>query len=244
MHETHVKILASCKHDHRGAQRSSWYMGRMNVKLRSYRHPKRAGALVIMALTLAFVVPDGARAAMPTTETAVFAGGCFWGMEAVFEELRGVRDVTSGYSGGAAETAHYDAVSTGRTGHAESVRIRFDPARISYRTLLDVFFTVAHDPTERDRQGPDEGPQYRSVVFFANEAQRREALAEIAALEKKKTFSAQIVTDVTPLHAFYSAEANHQHFAARNPTYPYIVQVDEPKLAALRTRFPQLVANK
>ena len=183
-----------------------------------------------------------APAASPT-ETAVLAGGCFWGMDAVFEHLRGVTNVVSGYAGGNGMTAHYDMVSTGTTGHAESVQITYDPKTISYRRLLAVYFTVAHDPTELDRQGPDEGSQYRSAIFYANDVQRAEALATIRSLTQSKRFTAPIVTQVVPLHGFYAAEAYHQHFAERNPDYPYIVINDAPKVSALREKFPQLVKS-
>ncbi len=173
--------------------------------------------------------------------TAVFAGGCFWGLEDVFAKLRGVSDVTVGYSGGSRETADYEAVSTGRTGHAESVMIAYDPTKISYARLLDVFFSVAHDPTEIDRQGPDDGPQYRSEIFYANAAQQRSAQSAIAALTAHKTYTRPIATRVAPLTAFYVAEAYHQHFAEKNPTYPYIVAIDAPKVAVLESRFPTLV---
>jgi peptide-methionine (S)-S-oxide reductase len=173
--------------------------------------------------------------------TAVLAGGCFWGLEDVFAKLRGVDDVTVGYSGGARETANYETVSSGRTGHAESVMIAYDPTKISYARLLDVFFSVAHDPTEIDRQGPDDGTQYRSEIFYANDAQKREAEAAIAALTARKAFSRPIATRVAPLAAFYVAEAYHQHFAEKNPTYPYIVAVDAPKVAVLEARFPALL---
>jgi peptide-methionine (S)-S-oxide reductase len=217
----------------------------MDVQNHSNHAPRRRfmtalAALAVVTLGLAPV----ASVAAPRSETAVLAGGCFWGMEAVFSSLRGVIDVTSGYSGGSRETAHYDDVSTGTTGHAESVRIRFDPAQISYATLLDVFFKVAHDPTERDRQGPDDGSQYRSAIFYLSDEQRRDARAAIAALTAAKTFSAPIVTEVVAYHAFYPAEAYHQHFAERNPYYPYIVINDAPKVAALRARFPDLVKPK
>ncbi len=172
---------------------------------------------------------------------AVLAGGCFWGMEGVFEQVAGVTNVVSGYSGGSAATAHYELTSSGTTGHAESVEITYDPARVSYAKLLEVFFTVAHDPTTPNRQGPDEGTQYRSVIFYANAGQQREAQAEIASLTSAHAFSAPIVTQVVPLRAFYPAEAYHQHFMARNPYYPYILINDRPKLAALRAKFPALV---
>ncbi len=177
-------------------------------------------------------------------ETAVLAGGCFWGMEAVFERLRGVASVDAGFSGGDALTAHYEIVSTGTTGHAESVRIVYDPDQISYRTLLRVFFTVAHDPTELDRQGPDEGSQYRSEIFTTSPAQAAVAKAEIAELTQAHAFPAPIVTKIEALRHFYPAEAYHQHFYDRNPTYPYIVENDKPKVEALRAQFAALVVDE
>jgi len=174
------------------------------------------------------------------SQTAVLAGGCFWGMETIFEHLKGVRSVTAGYSGGAASTAHYEMVSTGLTGHAEAVKISYDPSVVGYGTLLAVYFSVAHDPTQLDRQAPDDGPQYRSSIFYATDAQRRMALSYLAELRTKKTFAAPVVTTLVPLVAFYPAEADHQHFALRNPSYPYIVEVDEPRVEALRKRFPSL----
>ncbi|HTV74649.1 MAG TPA: peptide-methionine (S)-S-oxide reductase MsrA [Candidatus Acidoferrales bacterium] len=176
-----------------------------------------------------------------TTEHVVFAGGCFWGMEGVFEDLRGVRSAVAGYAGGAQATAHYEMVSTGLTGHAESVDITYDPAQISFHDLLEVFFLVAHDPTELNRQGPDVGSQYRSSIFYTTPEQQAQAQAYIAELEQSKTFSAPIVTKLVPLQAFYPAEAYHQHFMQRNPDDPYIVQEDLPKIEHLRERFPQLV---
>lgn len=171
----------------------------------------------------------------------VLAGGCFWGMEAVFEQLKGVSNVVAGYSGGDASTAHYEMVSTGSTGHAESVEITYDPAKVSFGQLLAVYFLVAHDPTELDRQGPDDGSQYRSEIFYTTDSQRNAAASYIQALTAQKTFGAKIVTFVQPLHAFYPAEEYHQHFVARNPDYPYVVINDLPKLAALRTKFPDMV---
>src|SRR5271165_3181746 len=156
-------------------------------------------------------------------ETIVLAGGCFWGMEAVFEQLKGVKDVVAGFAGGSAATAHYETVSTGTTGHAESVQISYDPSRITLGTILMVYFSVAHDPTELNRQGPDSGTQYRSAIFFANDEQRRIAQAYIKQLTDAKVFSAPIVTQVVSLPGFYAAEAYHQHFVERNPTYPYVV---------------------
>jgi peptide-methionine (S)-S-oxide reductase len=175
---------------------------------------------------------------------AVLAGGCFWGMEGVFEQVDGVTNVVAGYSGGSAATAHYDMTSSGTTGHAESVEITYDPARISYAKLLEVFFTVAHDPTTLDRQGPDAGTQYRSAIFYADDAQKRAAQTEIASLTSAHAFGAPIVTQVVPLRAFYAAEAHHQHYMARNPYDPYILINDRPKLAALRAKFPGLVAKR
>ena len=191
------------------------------------------------------LVPVAASTPAPTQlETAVLAGGCFWGMEGVFESLRGVTNVVSGFSGGSASTAHYEVVSTGTTGHAESVQITFDPARISYQQLLEVYFTVAHDPTELNRQGPDEGTQYRSAIFFANPEQQREAQAFVRKLTEEKVFSAPIVTQIVPLQAFYPAEGYHQHFMREHPNYPYIVYNDAPKLVQLKKQFPQLVAQQ
>jgi peptide-methionine (S)-S-oxide reductase len=173
-------------------------------------------------------------------QTAVFAGGCFWGVDAVFKHVKGVSKVVSGFSGGNASTAHYETVSTGTTGHAESVEVTFDPSQVSYAQLLQVFFSVAHDPTELNRQGPDEGTQYRSAIFYANDEQKREALAYIDQLTKAKVFSAPIVTQVVPLAAFYPAEPYHQNFLEHHPNYPYIVINDLPKLRALKQQFPAL----
>ncbi len=173
-------------------------------------------------------------------QTAVLAGGCFWGVDAVFKHVKGVANVVSGYSGGSASTAQYETVSTGTTGHAESVKITFDPSQVSYSELLRVFFSVATDPTQLNRQGPDEGTQYRSVIFYANEEQKQIALAYIDQLNKVKVFSGPIVTQVVPLKAFYPAEEYHQNFLARNPTYPYIVFNDLPKLRELQKQFPDL----
>jgi peptide-methionine (S)-S-oxide reductase len=172
-------------------------------------------------------------------EVAVLAGGCFWGVEGVFEHVKGVRDVISGYAGGRARDADYAAVSSERTGHAEAVRIRFDPERISYAELLRIYFTVAHDPTELNRQGPDVGPSYRSAIFPQSDAQRETARAEIARLAAARTYRRPIVTKLES-GAFYPAEAYHQDFMRRNPRHPYIVRNDAPKLAALKRAFPSL----
>jgi peptide-methionine (S)-S-oxide reductase len=177
-------------------------------------------------------------------QTAVLAGGCFWGVEAVFEQLNGVSDVVSGYAGGNQVTAHYTVVSSGITSHAESVKITFDPAKVSYGHLLKVFFAVAHDPTELNRQGPDEGRQYRSSIFYASDEQKGIAEAYIAQLEKAHVFNRPIVTAVVPLDAFYAAEDYHQNFLALHPDYPYIVVNDLPKLRALKAEFPELLKDR
>jgi len=174
------------------------------------------------------------------SQDAVIAGGCFWGVQAVFQHVKGVSSAISGYAGGANGKADYELVSTGSTGHAESVKITYDPAQISYGELLRIFFSVAHDPTELNRQGPDEGTQYRSAIFYANDDQRRVAESYIQQLNTTKAFSRRIVTQVSPLKAFYPAEAYHQDYAARHPDSPYIVYNDLPKLERLRQQFPEL----
>ena len=187
---------------------------------------------------------DAALATANSEQTAVVAGGCFWGIQAVFQHVKGVISATSGYSGGAANTAEYETVSSGETGHAESVKIVYDASRITYGQLLRVFFSVAHDPTQLNRQGPDMGSQYRSVIFYANDEQKRIAEAYIAQLEKAQVFRLPIVTQVVPLTAFYPAEAYHQDYAARHPDNPYIVYNDAPKVANLRQQFPDLYSGK
>lgn len=174
------------------------------------------------------------------TQTAVFAGGCFWGVDAVFKHVKGVTRVVSGYAGGSAQTARYEDVGSGSTGHAEAVEITYDPAIVSYGTLLKVFFTVAHDPTELNRQGPDEGTQYRSTIFVASDAQRAGSAEYITALTKAGTYRRPIVTTLEPLKKFYPAEAYHQNYLALHPTQPYIVIHDMPKLAVLKQRMPEL----
>jgi peptide-methionine (S)-S-oxide reductase len=182
--------------------------------------------------------------AMKGMATAVFAGGCFWGVEAVFENLKGVVEAKSGYSGGSAKAANYDDVSEGTTDHAEVVLVTYDPAKISYKQLLEVFFSVAHNPTELNRQGPDTGRQYRSAIFYSGEAQQRETAAFIADLDQKKVWPKPIVTEVVALEKFYDAEAYHQNYLVRNPGQPYIVQHDLPKLAELKKKFPELYVGK
>lgn len=171
-------------------------------------------------------------------QTAVLAGGCFWGLQGVFEHVRGVRGVLAGYSGGSRLTAQYDDVGTGRTGHAESVQVTFDPGEVTYGELLQIFFSVAHDPTELNRQGPDSGTQYRSNIFYADETQRHIAESYIAQLDKGKTFSQPIATRIDALKGFYPAEAYHQDFYLKNPGYPYIVINDLPKIRNLKQLFP------
>ncbi len=211
-------------------------------------------SLLAVVATVAAVSPLSAKTSKPFPDpavdtatsqesgpqTAVFAGGCFWGVEAVFDHLKGVTQAVSGFSGGNAQTAHYQTVSTGNTGHAESVKVTYDPAQITYGQLLKVFFSVAHDPTELNRQGPDEGTQYRSAIFYANDEQKRVAEAYIHQLDAAKMFSRPIVTQVAPLTGFYPAEAYHQKFVERNPTYPYVVYNDLPKLSHLKKAYPQL----
>ena len=200
------------------------------------------------ATDAAVLLPDPAvdapAAAKSGTQTAVFAGGCFWGIEAVFEHVKGVTQAVSGYAGGTAETAKYDIVSSGSTGHAESVQVTYDPSKVSYGQLLKVFFSVAHNPTELNRQGPDTGPQYRSAIFYADDAQKRVAQAYIAQLQAAKRFSRPIVTEVVPLKAFYAAEAYHQDYVVHHPDQPYIVYNDLPKVANLKQQFPNLYVGR
>jgi peptide-methionine (S)-S-oxide reductase len=174
------------------------------------------------------------------TQTAVFAGGCFWGVEAVFEHVKGVVDVKSGYAGGEAKTAEYETVSEGTTGHAESVKVTFDTDKVSYVQLLTVFFSVAHDPTQSNRQGPDTGTQYRSAIFYQNDDQKKLATDYIAAIDKSKALPKPVVTEVVALKEFYEAEAYHQNYLKNHPNEPYIVYNDAPKLAALKEKFPDL----
>lgn len=176
----------------------------------------------------------------PGVQEAVLSGGCFWGMQLVFEHVVGVTGVTAGYAGGPASDATYEEVSTGTTGHAESVRITFDPSKVSYGQILRVFFSVAHDPTTRNRQGPDVGSQYRSVIWYSNPEQERVARAYIAQLDRAHTFTRPIVTEVAPLRGFYPAESYHQDFALHHPDDLYIVINDRPKVARLEKVLPEL----
>jgi len=182
---------------------------------------------------------DEPRAPAASKETMVVAGGCFWGVQAIFEQVKGVMSATSGYAGGSAP-ADYEMVSTGRTGHAESVKVVYDPSRISYGQLLKIFFSVAHDPTELNQQGPDVGPQYRSAIFYADATQQKIAKAYIEQLDTAKVFRRKIVTEVSPLKKFYDAEAYHQDYFFQHPLQPYIVINDKPKVAALKQQFPDL----
>jgi peptide-methionine (S)-S-oxide reductase len=209
------------------------------------------GILAVRNTAIAKVVPlpdptvDETLAPQTGQEAMVLGGGCFWGMQLVFEHVRGVVKVTAGYSGGSAKTADYETVSSGTTGHAESVRIVYDPSRVTYGQLLKVFFEVAHNPTQLNAQGPDEGTQYRSVIFYANPDQQRIADAYINQLGEAKTFSRKIVTQVVPFQAFYAAEGYHQDYAVHNPGDMYIMVNDLPKLDHLKKQLPDLyVARK
>ncbi len=183
---------------------------------------------------------DQKLSSSPGKDTAVLAGGCFWGVEAVFDRIKGVEKVVSGFAGGKQNTAHYDTVSTGRTGHAESVQITYDPTKVTYGQLLKVYFAVAHDPTEVDRQGPDTGTQYRSAIFYANNEQKKIADAYIEQLNGAKVFKKPIATEVEPLNGFYAAEAYHQKYLQNHMGNPYIIYNDLPKLAALKKELPQM----
>ncbi len=224
------------------------------LRLSLRRLLRTLGALPLIALSAC--TPSDAATPLPNAladtplatakgaETAALAGGCFWGVQAVFQHVKGVTRVISGYSGGAKETAEYYKVSSGTTGHAESVQITYDPSRITYGQLLRVFFSVAHDPTELNRQGPDTGPQYRSAIFYVNAEQKRVAQAYIAQLDAARTFSRPLATQVVPLQAFYPAEEYHQDYVVKNPYQPYIVINDLPKIANLQRQFPNLYTGK
>jgi peptide-methionine (S)-S-oxide reductase len=207
-----------------------------------------AGALACQANGASAAVPaatvDEPKATAPAKETMALAGGCFWGVQAVFQHVKGVVSATSGYAGGTVKNPDYETVSSGSTGHAESVQVVFDPSQVTYGELLRVFFSVAHDPTELNRQGPDEGTQYRSVIFFNNDEQKKIAEAYIAQLDGAKIYKHKIVTQVVPLNAFYPAEGYHQNYATLHPNAPYIVYNDAPKVANLRKDFPELWTGK
>jgi len=201
-----------------------------------------------MANASAVAVPnpkvDAPLATTKGEQTAVFAGGCFWGVEAVYDRVKGVSKAESGYSGGSADSAQYYTVSSGDTGHAEAVRVTYDPSQVTYGQLLKVFFAVAHDPTELNRQGPDVGTQYRSAIFYANDEQKRIAESYIEQLDQAKVFSSKIMTQVVPLKAFYEAEDYHQNYLVNHPNEPYIVYNDMPKLVNLKKVLPELVKEK
>ena len=199
-----------------------------------------AAACLLSAADKVFPDPAVDVPAATGEQIAVFAGGCFWGVEGVYEKVKGVKTAVAGYSGGEKSTAHYEMVSEGTTGHAESVQVTFDPAQITYGQLLKVFFSVAHDPTEKNRQGPDTGTQYRSVIFYANDEQQKVANAYIEKLDAAHVYSHPIVTQVVPLKAFYAAEAHHQHYMENNPFQPYIMYNDAPKVSALKKYYPDL----
>jgi len=199
---------------------------------------RKIAALAVLA-SLGFALPAPAA----TTQHVVFAGGCFWGVQAVFERVKGVTNTVAGYSGGQKSTAQYETVSTGSTGHAESVDVTYDPSKVSFSQLLDVYFLVAHDPTQLNHQDADQGTQYRSEVFYTTDDQKRETLAKIAQLQRDHKFNAPIVTKVEPLRGFYAAEDYHQHYFEHNPYQPYIMFVDKPKVKHLQERFPQLVRS-
>ena len=188
----------------------------------------------------AFLTVAVSSSTFAAEQKAVFAGGCFWGVEAVFEHVKGVIAVRSGYAGGTREVANYEEVSGGSTKHAEAVEIRFDPAKVTYEQLLNIFFVVAHDPTQVDRQGPDTGTQYRSAIFYADAKQKKSADAFIAALNNSKAFDKPMATEVSPLTGFFEAEEHHQNYLKRHPDDPYIVYNDLPKLKELKTKFPTL----
>ena len=201
-----------------------------------------ASAVAAQAAKAPFPEPaaDIPASSVQGKQTAVLAGGCFWGVEAVFDRLKGVTNVVSGFAGGEKSTAHYERVSEGDTGHAESVKITYDPTQITYGQLLMVYFSIAHDPTQLNRQGPDSGTQYRSVIFYMNDDQKRVAEAYIHQLDAAHIYRKPIVTQVVPFKGFYAAESYHQHYLEHNPDNPYIVYNDLPKLAALKKEYPQM----
>jgi peptide-methionine (S)-S-oxide reductase len=214
-------------------------MSRVSVRMMAMMLTVLAGTLACGAAVPGPVV-DEAKSAATGKETAVVAGGCFWGIQAVFQHVKGVISATSGYSGGKVKNPDYEAVSSGQTGHAESVKIVYDPSKVTYGELLRVFFSVALDPTEVNRQGPDEGTQYRSLILYSNDEQKHIAEAYIAQLDQAKVFPRAIATQVVALQAFYEAEAYHQNYATEHPYNPYIVRNDAPKVANLKREFPEM----
>lgn len=218
--------------------------------LRSHLLKGLAASLLLIGVACASSVKvaapamDEPLAKTPAQETVVLSGGCFWGVQAVFQRINGVISATSGYAGGSASTAQYETVSTGETGHAESVKVVFDPSRVTFGQLLQVFFSVAHDPTELNRQGPDEGTQYRSAIFYTTDEQKKIIDAYIAQLDQAKAFHGRIVTKVGPLKGFYPAEGYHQNYYSTHPESLYIQYNDVPKVEALKKEFPQLYVAK
>lgn len=200
--------------------------------------------VVISALSVSAFAQNKPDSVATGMQTAVFAGGCFWGVDAVFKHIKGVAGVESGYAGGSADKANYEAVSSGRTGHAEAVRVRFNPAQVSYQQLLQVFFFVAHDPTQLNRQGPDVGSQYRSAIFYTDPEQQKTATEQIQKLTEDRTFGKPVVTQLVALQQFYPAEPFHQNYLALHPTQPYIVINDQPKIEHLRKQFPALYQDR
>ena len=225
-----------------GIARNGWWVAPLALAALGllWNTPGRSGEAAVVVAAPAL---DNPKAAGPT-QTAVLAGGCFWGVQGVYQYTRGVKKVLSGYSGGDRSTAEYEKVGTGRTGHAESVEIVFDPKEVSYGEILRIYFSVAHDPTQLDRQGPDVGTQYRSAIFYADAQQKRIAEAYIAQLDKARVFRKPIATRVDALKGFYPAEAYHQDFMILNPRYPYIVINDLPKVANLKRLFPEQYRDK
>ncbi len=203
-------------------------------------------AVRVVAL-LTFAATSAQAATVPAAaplDTVVFGGGCFWGVQAVFQHVNGVVKATSGYAGGGVKNPNYEQVSDGVTGHAEVVRVIYDPSKVSYEKLLDVFFLVAHDPTQLNRQGPDRGTQYRSALFYMSDAQKQAADAYVAKLNKARTYKGNVVTQIAPAPVFYVAEKYHQDYATLHPNQPYIVIHDAPKIADLKSRYPQLWSEK
>jgi peptide-methionine (S)-S-oxide reductase len=223
-------------------------MSRVSVRMVAMMLTVLAATVACQAGGASAAVPspvvDEAKAAAKGKETAVVAGGCFWGIQAVFQHVKGVLSATSGYSGGTVKNPDYETVSSGRTGHAESVEIVYDPSQVTYGELLRVFFSVAHDPTELNRQGPDTGTQYRSAIFYGNDEQKKIAEAYIAQLEAAKVYRHKIVTEVTALSGFYPAEGYHQNYATLHPNDTYIMFNDAPKVANLRKEFPEIYSGK
>ncbi|MDB4877580.1 MAG: msrA [Gemmatimonadetes bacterium] len=218
----------------------------MNKETDMKRSLQRAMAALALVVAGSFAPARSASAATPPakTETVVFAGGCFWGIQSVFQHTKGVVSATSGYAGGTADRPDYEQVSSGRTGHAESVKVTFDPSQISYGQLMRVFFSVAHDPTTLNRQGPDVGTQYRSAIFYTTDDQKRATEAYIDQLNKAHVYSRPIVTEVKASKGFWAAEAYHQNYAELHPDQPYIAINDAPKVANLRKQFPELYTDK